>query len=55
MDGLSVLKDKEDPVAMADNKYPDWLWKLLDEPVAASKAKEGEFDFYAERKRLRTQ
>ncbi|EKD00342.1 60S ribosomal protein l37 [Trichosporon asahii var. asahii CBS 8904] len=58
MEGLSVLKDKEDPVAMADDKYPDWLWKLLDDPAAAKAkegAKEGEFDFHAERKRLRTQ
>lgn len=53
MEGLSVLKDKEDPVAMADDKYPEWLWTILDEPVA--KTKEGEFDFQAERKRLRAQ
>lgn len=54
MEGLSVLKDKPDPVAMADDKYPDWLWTILEEPVSASK-KEGEFDFKSERKRLRTQ
>jgi large subunit ribosomal protein L54 len=52
MPGLSVLKDKPDPVALADEEYPAWLWAILDGEVAAKK-KEGEFDFLTERKRLR--
>lgn len=53
MEGLSVLKDKPDPVALEDDEYPAWLWTLLDAP--ASGGKEGEFDFVAERRRLRAQ
>lgn len=29
--GLQFLKDKQDPVALDDSEYPDWLWDLLDE------------------------
>lgn len=28
--GLNVLKDGKDPVAMEDEKYPNWVWKLLE-------------------------
>ncbi|KAF2634341.1 hypothetical protein P280DRAFT_278232 [Massarina eburnea CBS 473.64] len=28
--GLNFLKDKTDPVAMADEEYPEWLWSILD-------------------------
>lgn len=28
--GLNFLKDKSDPVAMADEEYPAWLWKVLE-------------------------
>ncbi|KAI8586299.1 mitochondrial ribosomal protein L37-domain-containing protein, partial [Geranomyces variabilis] len=28
--GINILKDGKDPVAMADNQYPDWLWTLLE-------------------------
>lgn len=27
--GLNFLKDRTDPVALADDEYPDWLWTLL--------------------------
>ncbi|TPX64477.1 hypothetical protein SpCBS45565_g05872 [Spizellomyces sp. 'palustris'] len=30
--GLNILKDGKDPVALADDAYPDWLWSLLDPP-----------------------
>ncbi|KAI9359811.1 mitochondrial ribosomal protein L37-domain-containing protein [Pilaira anomala] len=29
--GLQYLKDGQDPVALDDSEYPDWLWDLLDE------------------------
>lgn len=35
--GLNFLKDKGDPVAMADEEYPEWLWTLL-----AKQEKKGE-------------
>lgn len=28
MTGLNIMKDGQDPVAMADDKYPDWLWQF---------------------------
>ncbi|KAK4511969.1 uncharacterized protein ATC70_003968 [Mucor velutinosus] len=29
--GIQYLKDKQDPVALDDSEYPEWLWDLLDE------------------------
>ncbi len=34
--GVSIYKDKADPVALQDNEYPAWLFKLLDDPSIAS-------------------
>ncbi|KAF1975330.1 hypothetical protein BU23DRAFT_503963 [Bimuria novae-zelandiae CBS 107.79] len=28
--GLNFLKDRQDPVALADEDYPEWLWTLLE-------------------------
>jgi len=28
--GLNFLKDRQDPVALADDEYPSWLWTILD-------------------------
>lgn len=28
--GLNYFKNQTDPVAMADNQYPAWLWRCLD-------------------------
>ena len=28
--GLNFLKNQSDPVAMADDEYPDWLWTVLE-------------------------
>ncbi|KAF2674222.1 hypothetical protein BT63DRAFT_419528, partial [Microthyrium microscopicum] len=40
--GINIYKDKQDPVAMEDHEYPDWLWGVLDEikgaPAKGSKA-----------------
>ncbi|TKA82622.1 hypothetical protein B0A55_01362 [Friedmanniomyces simplex] len=27
--GLNFLKNKQDPIAMEDHEYPDWLWSVL--------------------------
>jgi large subunit ribosomal protein L54 len=27
--GVNIFKDKKDPVALADEEYPSWLWDLL--------------------------
>jgi large subunit ribosomal protein L54 len=29
--GLNIYKGKDDPVAMEDSEYPDWLWGVLRE------------------------
>ncbi|KAL1411682.1 hypothetical protein Q8F55_002648 [Vanrija albida] len=50
MPGLNVFKDGADPVALADEEYPAWLWTLLEEPKGPA---EGEFDFVAERRKIR--
>lgn len=35
--GVSIFKDKADPIALQDHEYPPWLFKLLDDPsIAAS-------------------
>jgi large subunit ribosomal protein L54 len=39
--GLNYFKNKTDPVALADDAYPAWLWKCLD---VQKKADEGEAD-----------
>lgn len=31
--GLSIFKDKPDPVARPDSEYPPWLFELLDDPA----------------------
>ncbi|KAJ3190290.1 hypothetical protein HDU85_000585 [Gaertneriomyces sp. JEL0708] len=30
MTGLNIMKNGKDPVALADDAYPDWLWSLLE-------------------------
>lgn len=45
--GLNFYKDKQDPVALADEEYPAWLWKVLDKNRAeAGGAKVDEGDLY---------
>lgn len=28
--GLGFIKGKDDPVALREDEYPEWLWTLLD-------------------------
>ena len=30
LNGLNYFKGKEDPVALPDEEYPEWLWSCLD-------------------------
>lgn len=39
--GLNFFKNKQDPLALEDNEYPDWLWGVLAE-AEAKKGGEGE-------------
>ncbi|KAK7206168.1 mitochondrial ribosomal protein L37-domain-containing protein [Myxozyma melibiosi] len=34
--GCNVFKNKDEPLALADEEYPDWLWEILD-PEAQQK------------------
>jgi hypothetical protein len=38
--GLNYFKNKTDPVALADDAYPEWLWKCLE--VTVKKTDEGD-------------
>lgn len=42
LSGLNYFKNQQDPVALADSAYPEWLWRCLD--VQKKKADEGEPD-----------
>ncbi|KAK9471175.1 mitochondrial 54S ribosomal protein mL54 [Dipodascopsis tothii] len=35
--GINILKSGQDPVALADSEYPDWLWEVLDPAAQARK------------------
>jgi hypothetical protein len=57
-----VFKDKSDPIAKADNEYPEWLWTLLDGdkivvgaemPRPEATEMQGGFDFAKEKNRMR--
>ena len=41
MEGLNYFKNKTDPVALADDAYPEWLWRCLD---VQKKAEDGNAD-----------
>lgn len=36
LSGLSLYKDRADPIALPDEEYPEWLWTLLDDSSATS-------------------
>ncbi|PVI08198.1 hypothetical protein DM02DRAFT_501851, partial [Periconia macrospinosa] len=49
--GLNFFKDKSDPVAMADEEYPDWLWTILDKKDTKDNADSG--DLFSKSKKQR--
>ncbi|WVN89407.1 uncharacterized protein L203_104630 [Cryptococcus depauperatus CBS 7841] len=61
--GLSILKDKPDPVALPDDQYPSWLWRILEDTGKEHKTEENavklsaegneEFDMAKEKKKLK--
>jgi large subunit ribosomal protein L54 len=40
LNGLNYIKGKTDPVALADEEYPEWLWDCLDVQKKVSDAAE---------------
>ncbi|KAJ1773161.1 hypothetical protein LPJ74_000900 [Coemansia sp. RSA 1843] len=39
--GLNIYKEGKDPIALKDEEYPEWLWKIMD-GVPREKASERE-------------
>lgn len=48
LNGLNFLKGKQDPVALADEQYPEWLWKCLEYPEKLQSADAGAADEFCE-------
>lgn len=47
--GLNFLKNKQDPLALEDAEYPDWLWETLrGKQEGAGAGGEGEGDLFCE-------
>ncbi|EGD96151.1 hypothetical protein TESG_03605 [Trichophyton tonsurans CBS 112818] len=42
--GLNYEKNKQDPIALEDHEYPDWLWTLLDKTAKKSETGAGSVD-----------
>lgn len=40
--GLNYLKGREDPVALAEAEYPEWLWGCLEKKVEEGESFEGD-------------
>jgi large subunit ribosomal protein L54 len=36
--GLNFYKDRQDPIALADEEYPAWLWTVLDRQEKGAEA-----------------
>ncbi|KAL2070967.1 hypothetical protein VTL71DRAFT_13993 [Oculimacula yallundae] len=43
--GLNYMKGRDDPVALAEEEYPDWLWRCLDKKVDEVEGGEGGDEF----------
>ena len=46
--GLNFLKGKQDPVALPDEEYPEWLWRCLEYPEKLQSADAGAADEFCE-------
>lgn len=45
--GLNFMKNRQDPVALEDGEYPDWLWEVLrGQQEGAGAGAEGEGDLF---------
>lgn len=42
--GLNFVKNKQDPVALEDHEYPDWLWRVLEPKEGADGGAQGKGD-----------
>ncbi|KAK3117936.1 hypothetical protein LTR53_000228 [Teratosphaeriaceae sp. CCFEE 6253] len=52
--GLNFMKNKQDPIAMEDHEYPDWLWNVLAEKEGEAQGSGvNESDLFAKSKKQR--
>ncbi|RKF65941.1 hypothetical protein GcC1_114003 [Golovinomyces cichoracearum] len=51
--GLNYIKGRDDPVAMKEDDYPIWLWKLLDEKKSDKSVNNEDSDLFSKSKKLR--
>ncbi|KAH6723586.1 mitochondrial ribosomal protein L37-domain-containing protein [Leptodontidium sp. 2 PMI_412] len=51
--GLNYLKGRDDPVALAEEEYPDWLWTCLDKKKVEGEEGGAEGDEFSKSAKLR--
>ncbi|CZT07202.1 related to mitochondrial ribosomal protein L37p [Rhynchosporium agropyri] len=51
--GLNYMKGRDDPVALAEDEYPEWLWRFLDKKVEEGEGGEGTGDEFSKSAKLR--
>jgi len=50
--GLNYIKGRDDPVALPESEYPEWLWRCLDKSTETG-GEEAVGDEFAKSKKLR--
>ncbi|TVY20052.1 hypothetical protein LARI1_G002720 [Lachnellula arida] len=53
MKGLNYFKGKDDPIALTEEEYPEWLWHVLDVKDKASAVEVEAGDEFSKSKKLR--
>ncbi|OBT63639.1 hypothetical protein VE03_07292 [Pseudogymnoascus sp. 23342-1-I1] len=51
--GLNYLKGRDDPIALAEEEYPEWLWKCLEVDKKGTAGDELEGDEFSKSKKTR--
>ncbi|KAJ5042083.1 mitochondrial 54S ribosomal protein mL54 [Drepanopeziza brunnea f. sp. 'multigermtubi'] len=51
--GLNFIKDRQDPVALPEEDYPEWLWSVLEKRVGEGEGEEGDGDEFSKSAKLR--
>lgn len=53
MKGINYLKNRDDPVALKEEEYPEWLWRTLDVKKKEEGEGEGNLDEFSKSKKIR--
>ncbi|PSS25338.1 hypothetical protein M430DRAFT_47813 [Amorphotheca resinae ATCC 22711] len=51
--GLNYIKGRDDPVALEEHEYPEWLWTCLDQKKAVDDLDDSAGDEFSKSKKLR--